>query len=398
MSVTQHKIPLVVVTGFLGSGKTTLLRRWRHEKQSTDAVLIVQDFSELGVDAELISGDDPTPGAGLLLGRVAALHGNHARENLHASMGKILHEIRGIQPKAPLVLLESTGAAKPVPLWKSIIQNSAFSIRHWIVTVDSLNFHRDFADGEIFTGERPAVDDPALQLAASVMVEQLLFASVIVLTKTDTVGKSILDQQIKTLQKIQPYATIACSARSGLQLAQLDEIPSPKPERMEKVATFLSQQDHAQAITADVSSHVMRTQRPFHPQRLYDVCQGELGTGLYRTKGFLWMASRSDDVLLWQQAGSQVTLELMGLWRAGLLAKNDGTLLAEERDALLAALATQDPDFGDRHIELTLIGQDDAVKRFSASLMRALCNEEEVAKWKKGIAFPDPWPKNLRKQ
>jgi G3E family GTPase len=70
--------------------------------------------------------------------------------------------------------------------------------------------------------------------------------------------------------------------------------------------------------------------QPFHPQRLQDACRDHLGTGLYRTKGYVWLASRPAHVLLWQQAGSQISLELTGLWRAELVHNRDGKLLPEE--------------------------------------------------------------------
>lgn len=137
--------------------------------------------------------------------------------------------------------------------------------------------------------------------------------------------------------------------------------------------------------------------RPFHPQRLYDVCQSQLSTGLYRTKGYLWLASRPGHVLVWQQSGSQISLELTGLWRAELVHNRDGKLLPEEILALRERLASAHPDFGDRHIELTLIGLAPARDSFAAALQGALCTDSEVVEWKRGAEFPDPWPQQLRR-
>ncbi len=111
--MTTNPIPIVTLCGFLGSGKTTLLRRWRREEALKEAPVIVHDLSQFGLDAELLSDDDAAPQQGHLAGGVAALHGSHAREQLHASLGGTLEEISKLDPVPSVVLCESTGAARP---------------------------------------------------------------------------------------------------------------------------------------------------------------------------------------------------------------------------------------------------------------------------------------------
>ncbi|MEM0968770.1 MAG: GTP-binding protein [Verrucomicrobiota bacterium] len=388
-------IPLVVLCGFLGSGKTTLLRRWRRDEALRDAALIVQDLSDFGLDVELLSGEGSTPAQGRLEGRVAALHGRHARDQLYDSMGKALDEISGLDPEPPLVLCESTGAARPWPLIQALTQDERFFLRHFMVTVDALNLHRDFADGGVLTGESPAPHDDALRQAAEVLAEQIAFASVIVLTKIDTIPKPVIDAQVQALQKLQPRAAVGLSAQAGLLLPQLEGTPAPKLSVWRERADQFGLTD--QAATLDVvDAVVLRDPRPFHPERLYEACQSKLGTGLYRTKGFLWLASRPADVLLWQQSGSQIALELTGYWRAELVHNSTGKLLAEEVEHLKAQLQGEHPLFGDRHNEITLIGLRTDRESFLAALNDALCTDEEIAAWQDGETFPDPWPTSLR--
>ena len=120
-----------------------------------------------------------------------------------------------------------------------------------------------------------------------------------------------------------------------------------------------------------------------------------MGTGLYRTKGFLWLASRPGYVLLWQQSGSQIALELKGQWRAEIV--KDKTLLPEETEHLKAQLETKHPVFGDRHNELTFIGLKADLEGFASALNDALCTDEEVKAWQEGEEFTDPWPKSIRR-
>ena len=393
--MNSDSVPIVTLCGFLGSGKTTLLRRWRRDATLKDAPVIVHDLSEFGLDAELLSDENSKPSPGHLVGGVAALHGRHAREKLHDSAGEALEEISALDPAPPLVLCESTGAARPWPLIKALTQDKRFFLRHFIVTVDALNLHRDFEDGKILTGASVSSQDLALRHVAEVLAEQIAFASVIILTKIDTVPKPNVEAQVQILQALQPQATIGLSAQAGILLPQLETTPAPKLSVLESRANEfgLTQQS---ATVDSVDAIVIRDPRPFHPERLYEACRNKMGTGLYRTKGFLWLSSRPRDVLLWQQSGSQIALELTGLWRAELAHNCDGKLLPEEIEHLNAMLKTKHPLFGDRHNELTLIGLKADRESFASSLRDAFCTDDEIRAWQRGATFADPWPNSLR--
>ena len=393
--MNSDSVPIVTLCGFLGSGKTTLLRRWRRDERLKDAPVIVHDLSEFGLDAELLSDENSKPSPGHLVGGVAALHGRHAREQLHDSAGEALEEISALEPAPPLVLCESTGAARPWPLIKALTQNKRFFLRHFIVTVDALNLHRDFEDGKILTGVSTNSQDIALRHVAEVLAEQIAFASVIILTKIDTVPEPNVEAQVQILQALQPQATIGLSAQAGILLPQLETTPAPKLSVLENRANEFGLTQQSTTIDS-VDAIVIRDPRPFHPERLYEACRNKMGTGLYRTKGFLWLASRPRDVLLWQQSGSQIALELTGLWRAELAHNRDGKLLAEEIEHLKALLKTKHPLFGDRHNELTLIGLKADRESFASSLQDAFCTDNEITAWQRGETFPDPWPSSLR--
>ena len=338
-SSTVSKIPITVLTGFLGSGKTTLLRRWRRDEALRKAAVIVHDLSEFGLDAELLSDEGGSTTTGHLHGRVAALHGAHAREQIHESVGRVLGEITALTPAAPLVICESTGASRPWPLIAALTQDERFFLRHFIVTVDALNLHRDFADGRILSGESPAPGDAALRHAAELLAEQIAFASIIILTKTDTIPKHVADIQVRTLRILQPGAALGLSAQAGLLLSQLEATPAPPLSALKRRAERLGLSRH-NATAAYVETTIFRDPRPFHPERLFDACRSQIRTGLYRAKGFLWLASRPGHVLLWQQSGSQISLELTGIWRAETVRNTTAQLLPEEIDFLKARLTS----------------------------------------------------------
>jgi G3E family GTPase len=391
-----NKIPIVALCGFLGSGKTTLLRRWSRDKELENAAMIVHDLSDFGLDAELLSDEENAPVKGGLSGRVAALHGIHARGQLHSSVADALEQISTLQPAPPMVLCESTGAARPWPLIKALTQNDQYFLKHFIVTVDALNLHRDFDDGRTFTGESAIPQDGALRCAVEILAEQIAFASVIILTKVDTLPKKVVDQQVNTLQKLQPRAAIGLSAHGGILLSQLQGAPQPKLARLAGLADQLGLAEQS-ATAEQIECKILRDPRPFHPERLHQVCLKQLNTGIFRTKGFLWLASRPGDVLLWQQSGSQIALELTGSWRAEVVKDKQGKLLPEEVEHLKLQLKSEHPAFGDRHNELTIIGLKDAREGFYEALQQALCTDAEVAAWQRGQAFADPWPKAVNK-
>ena len=392
--MSEELIPIVTLCGFLGSGKTTLLRRWRRDEALKEVAMIVHDLSEFGLDAELLSDEGAILTQGRLVGRVAALHGSHARERLAPSVGAALAEISELDPAPPVVLCESTGVARPWPLIKALTQDKRFFLRHFIVTVDALNLHRDFADGRALT-ESAASDDAAIHRAAEVLVEQIAFANVIILTKVDTIPEDTAAAQVKSLQKLQPNATIGLSAQAGILLPQLEATVAPKVSLLEDRAKEFGLTQES-SIAENVEALVFRDPRPFHPERLYEACTRKMGTGLYRTKGFLWLASRSGHVLLWQQSGSQIALELTGLWRAEIVQDPEGKLLPEEIEHLKAQLESKHPVFGDRHNELTFIGLKADLDSFASALKEALCSDEEIMAWQEGETFTDPWPKSIR--
>jgi len=392
----KNQIPIVALCGFLGSGKTTLLRRWRKDYSLDNTALIVHDLSELGIDAEILSVETQILEAGKLNGRIAALHGKHATEYLHDSLKKSLDSIFNLNPKPSVILSESTGAARPWPLIKALTQDNRFYLKHFIITIDALNLYRDFQNGSILTGEEKISSDPATSKAVLILAEQIAFSSVIILTKIDCISEEVLNIQIKNIKKVQPNVPIGLSAQAGLNLSQLEEVPSPNIDYLESISKSIGISSSS-SVVQDVEVSLFSNQKPFHPERFFSICQNNLGTGLYRTKGFLWLASRPGDALLWQQSGSQISLELKGKWRAEVAKNSDGRLLPEEVDGMKKKLKDMHPIFGDRGNELSLIGLKKDREGFLSALEHALCTDDEVKDWINQKKFFDPWPKTLKK-
>ena len=139
----------------------------------------------------------------------------------------------------------------------------------------------------------------------------------------------------------------------------------------------------------NMASEVIRDERPFHPQRLWQTCNKFLGKKIYRSKGFFWLASRDKESLLWNQAAGSISLELIGSWRAGVLDDPDNILDHFERNTLRKMVDATGGRFGDRHCHLTVIGDQDQVGIFTQALKNMLPGLRRRYTSKAGGVFED---------
>ena len=133
----------------------------------------------------------------------------------------------------------------------------------------------------------------------------------------------------------------------------------------------------------------------FHPQRLYNVYTEALGIGIYRSKGFFWLPTRDNLMLLWNQTGGSVGLEIVNYWKISALEDDSLNLSDWEKEAMRAKLTQAHPDFGDRRCQLTVIGDELELDKFVEALQICFCTEDEIAAWLAGEDFADPWPKTV---
>ena len=147
----------------------------------------------------------------------------------------------------------------------------------------------------------------------------------------------------------------------------------------------------------NLESIVIEDDRPFHPQRLWDICHQYLDKRIYRSKGFFWLASRDKHSYLWQQAAGGISLEIIGSWRAGIVEDENHGLSQMEIELLTEQLSKETGRFGDRSCDLTVIGNKSKVDRFTDELKSCFLTDEEIKLWENGHKFDDPWPKRIVK-
>ena len=147
----------------------------------------------------------------------------------------------------------------------------------------------------------------------------------------------------------------------------------------------------------NLATRVIKDDRPFHPQRFWDVCQKYLDKRIYRSKGFFWLASRNKHSLLWNQAGGGISLELIGIWRSAVAEDKNHGLLETEIQSLKEKLKEEPGRFGDRRCDLTVIGNKEQIDKFTVKLKSCFLTDDEIKLYNNGHIFKDPWPKNIVK-
>ncbi len=371
---------VTLLTGFLGAGKTTTLKRILREHGAAEQFgVIVNDLSELEVDGELIrNGDLVSEKNGTLVSLTNGSISDRNREGFHAALRRM--QTRGL----PHVLIEASGGADPAVLIEDLAALPGIALHAVIALVDARALLHDYEGGA-------RLARPSATFAERLLVGQLATASVIALSKTDLVDGQPLETMLRALGTLNSAATLTACTYGKLDARFL--LAAPRYD----LPSLRSRRNGRHTLTpaeCDIGTDVIRDSRPFHPQRFYELYRDRLGLGIFRSKGFLWFASRPDDAFLWNQSGGTMGLEWLGTWRASIL--NDPRLLREERELLEQKLATAHPLFGDRDCELTIIGTSKDREIFTRELAACFCTEEEVSHWQRGKPFPDPWPKNIK--
>lgn len=392
------RLPVTVLSGFLGAGKTTVLSHILNNRQGKKVAVIVNDMSEINIDSTIVQNEVSL---------------NRSEEKLvEMSNGCIcctlredlLEEVNNLAKagRFDYLVIESTGISEPLPVAETftfedengVSLSDVAQLDTMVTVVDVVNFLKDYEEALTLqeSGESLGEDDE--RSVADLLVDQVEFADVILISKTDLVSDAEVERLQAILKTLNTSALIYPIEKGNVELDKILSTGLFNFEKAQQAPGWLKELrgEHVpETEEYGIASFSYLARRPFHPEKFYRFLHNTKQYGkLIRSKGFFWLASRPEFAGQWSQAGGIARYGFAGMfWKAVPKER-----WPADKEYLEAIENLWEEPFGDMRQELVFIGQGLEKNKVIEALDNCLLSEEELLSGKSyWETLPDPFPK-----
>ena len=393
----DNKLPVTVLSGFLGAGKTTVLSHVLNNREGKRVAVIVNDMSEINIDASLLKNEVSMSHSEEKL--VEMSNGCICctlREDLLIEVNKLAKEGR-----FDYLVIESTGISEPLPVAETftfaddagVSLSDSARLDTMVTVVDALNFMKDYDEAKDLqaTGESLGEDDQ--RSVSDLLVDQIEFADVLLISKIDLVKESEIDNLKAILRTLNTHAKIIPIVDGQVDTNDVLNTRLFNFEYAEQAPGWLKEMrgEHVpETEEYGIGSFSYRARRPFHPERAFKFFHGTEKFGkLLRSKGYFWLASRPEFAWQWSQAGGIARYGFAGMFWHSVPRDN----WPQDEESLDNIYKLWEEPFGDMRQELVFIGQGLDKAAITAALDQALLTDEELLGGKElWLSLKDPFP------